>query len=99
MNIYVGNLSLTVTESELRNEFIPFGTVGAVTLMNDTHFGSGQPRGYGYVEMPCIAEGELAISIMNGKYLGGRVVNLVHAMPMSTEEIKGRRKPRERIKI
>ncbi len=57
MNIYVGNLSLTVTEAELRSEFIPFGTVTSVTLMNDAHFGSGQPRGYGYIEMPCIAVG------------------------------------------
>jgi RNA recognition motif-containing protein len=98
MNIYVGNLSLTVTEAELRSEFIPFGTVTSVTLMNDAHFGSGQPRGYGYIEMPCIAEGELAISVMNGKHFGGRVINLVQAMPMSSEEIKGRRNPRERIR-
>ncbi len=98
MNIYVGNLSLRVTEAELRNEFTPYGVVGAVTLMNDMHFGSGQPRGYGYVEMPSVSEGELAISFINGKSLGGRVVNLVQAMPMSIEETKSRRNARTRIK-
>lgn len=91
MNIYVGNLALSVTEADLRHEFIPFGTVTTVTMMDDTHFGSGQPRGYGYVQMPSTDEGEFAISILNGKSLGGRVMNVVQAMPISHEETSGRR--------
>ena len=51
MNIYVGNLSLDVTEDQLRREFTVFGEVVAVTIMNDKYIGSGQPRGYGFVEM------------------------------------------------
>jgi len=98
MNIYVGNLALTVTEAELRHEFGSFGTVSAVTIMNDTHFGSGQPRGYGYVDMPSVLEGELAILAVNGKCLRGRVVNAVQAMPLSSEETKGRRNARTRVK-
>ena len=45
MNIYVGNLSLEVTEEELRQEFITFGEVISVTIMNDKYIGSGQSRG------------------------------------------------------
>jgi len=52
MNIYVGNLSLDVTEKELRREFMAFGEVIAVTIMNDKYIGSGQSRGYGFIEMP-----------------------------------------------
>ena len=62
MNIYVGNLSLEVTEEELRREFIAFGEVVSVTIMNDKHIGSGQPRGYGFVEMVANSEGEAAIT-------------------------------------
>jgi RNA recognition motif-containing protein len=96
MNIYVGNLALTVTEADLRHEFVSFGTVSAVTIMNDTHFGSGQPRGYGYVDMPSTSEGESAILAVNGKCLKGRIINAVHAMPLSSEETKGRRNARIR---
>ncbi len=52
MNIYVGNLSLEVTEEELRREFMAFGEVISVTIMNDEYIGSGQSRGYAFVEMP-----------------------------------------------
>jgi RNA recognition motif-containing protein len=51
MNIYVGNLSLEVTEGELRQEFMAFGEVLSVTVMNDTYIGSGQSRRYAFVEM------------------------------------------------
>jgi RNA recognition motif-containing protein len=51
MNIYVGNLPLEMTEEELRGEFVSFGEVTSVTIMNDKYIGSGQPRCYGYVEM------------------------------------------------
>ena len=52
MNIYVGNLSLDLTDDELRREFMAFGEVISVTIMNDKYIGSGQSRAYGFVEMP-----------------------------------------------
>ncbi|PPD57357.1 RNA recognition motif domain-containing protein [Dehalogenimonas etheniformans] len=98
MNIYVGNLALTVSEADLRHEFIPFGTVTTVTMMDDTHFGSGQPRAYSYVQMPSTDEGEFAISILNGKSLDGRIISVIQAIPMSQEETGGRR-TRKRQKV
>ena len=68
MNIYVGNLSLETTEEELREEFTEFGEVTSVIIMNDKYIGSGQPRGYGYVEMSSKAEGKAAIASMEGLY-------------------------------
>ncbi|TET43950.1 MAG: RNA-binding protein, partial [Dehalococcoidia bacterium] len=38
----VGNLSLEVTEEELRREFMSFGEVISVTIMTDKHVGSGR---------------------------------------------------------
>ncbi len=83
MNIYVGNLSLEVTEDELRKEFTAYGEVRSVTIMNDKYIGSGQPRGYGYVEMSLKAEGTTAIANLSGKKLKDRTVEVVEALPLS----------------
>jgi len=83
MNIYVGNLSLDVTEEELRREFIAFGEVKSVTIMNDEYIGSGQPRGYAFVEMVVKSEGEAAIASLKGKRLKGRVIDVIEALPLS----------------
>ena len=74
MNIYVGNLSLDVTEEELRREFMAFGEVISVVIMNNKYIGSGQTRGYGFVEMASKSEGEAAITSLKGKRLKSRVV-------------------------
>ncbi len=94
MNIYVGNLDLNVTEAELRSVFTRFGYVATVTVKNDQHLGNGQAAGYGYVEMPSVTEGSLAIAGLNGKVLKGRTINSIEAMPMSSEPIRERRRGR-----
>lgn len=83
MNIYVGNLSLEVTEEELRQKFIPFGQVKSISIMNDKYIGSGQPRGYAFLEMPLHAEGQAAILGLMGKTLRNRVLNVIEALPLS----------------
>ncbi|MFC1941379.1 RNA recognition motif domain-containing protein [Chloroflexota bacterium] len=83
MNIYVGNLSLEVTEEELRREFMAFGEVISVTIMNDKYIGSGQSKGYGFVEMPSVSEGQAAITALNGKTLRHRTIDVIHALPLS----------------
>jgi len=83
MNIYVGNLSMDITVDELRNQFTQFGAVSSVTIMNDKYIGSGQPRGYGFVEMASKSEGATAIANLEGKKLRNRVVNVIQALPLS----------------
>ena len=83
VNVYAGNLSLTMTEAELRQEFMAFGQVVSVTMMDDKYIGSRQPRGYGFVEMPVRAEAEAAIAHLNGKTMQNRVVSVLEAMPLS----------------
>jgi RNA recognition motif-containing protein len=83
MNIYVGNLSLDVTEEELRREFMGFGEVMSVTIMNDKYIGSGQSKGYGFVEMPSQSEGQAAITALNGKRLRHRPIDVIQALPLS----------------
>jgi RNA recognition motif-containing protein len=86
MNIYVGNLSLEVTEEELRREFMAFGEVLFVTIMNDKYIGSGQLKGYGFVEMASKSEGEAAITSLNGKRLRDRVIDVIKALPLSNKD-------------
>ncbi len=83
MNIYVGNLSLDITEEELRREFMAFGEVLSVVLMNDKYIGSGQTKGYGFVVMASKSEGEVAIASLKGKRLKNRVIDVVEALPLS----------------
>ncbi len=89
MNIYVGNLSLEMTEGDLRKEFMAFGEVITVIIMNDKYIGSGQLRGYGFVEMASKAEGEAAVSALNGTTLGHMTINVVEALPLSGHNDKG----------
>jgi RNA recognition motif-containing protein len=79
MNIYVGNLSYTMTEGELRDAFAPFGTVTSAKILMDRE--TGRSRGFGFVEMPNQSEGEAAISNLNGKELGGRALRINEARP------------------
>ena len=83
MNIYVGNLSLDVTEEDLRREFMAFGEVASVTIMNDRYIGSGQSREYGFIEMPSVSEGQAAITALNVKTLKERTLNVNAARPRS----------------
>ena len=81
MKIYVGNLSYDVTEEELRQEFLAFGEVESVNIITDKY--SGRPKGFGFVEMPSVSEGQAAITAMNGKTLKERTLNVNAARPSS----------------
>ena len=89
MNIYVGNLPFDVTDDELRQEFLAFGQVKSVSVMNDKYIGSGQLRGYGFVEMTSKSEGESAITALNGKSLKHRTIDVIRALPLSGNKDKG----------
>ena len=81
MKIYVGNLSYDVTEEELRQEFEAFGGVESVSIITDKY--SGRPKGFGFVEMASVSEGQAAITGLNGKTLKERTLNVNAARPRS----------------
>jgi RNA recognition motif-containing protein len=88
MNIYVGNLSYNVTEENLRQAFEAFGKVNSATIVKDKY--SGQPRGFGFVEMPDLTEAQAAIKNLNGKDLLGRQLNVNEARPRADQGKSGR---------
>jgi len=81
MKIYVGNLPSEVTEQELREEFATFGEVASVNIIKDKY--SGRPRGFGFVEMAVVSEGQAAIAGLNGKALKAQVLTVNAARPPS----------------
>ena len=81
MKIYVGNLSFEVTEEELRQEFEAFGKVESINIITDRY--SGRPRGFAFVEMPSVSEGQAAINGLNGKTLKDRTLVVNAARPRS----------------
>ena len=79
MNIYVGNLSYSMSEDELRAAFAAHGEVSQVKILTDRE--TGRSRGFGFVEMPNHSEGETAINQLNGKDVGGRALRVNEARP------------------
>jgi RNA recognition motif-containing protein len=78
-NIFVGNLSFGATEDTIRSLFEAHGTVGRVNIVTDRD--TGQPRGFGFVEMANDGEGEKAIAALNGTDVDGRTLNVNEARP------------------
>jgi len=83
MKIYVGNLSYDVTEEELRQEFLASGEVESVTIITDKY--SGRSKGFGFVEMPSVSEGQAAITALNGKTLKERTLTVNAARPRTDD--------------
>lgn len=79
MNIYVGNLSYSVTEGQLQALFEEFGAVAKASLITDKY--SGQSKGFGFVEMDKQNEAEEAIKKLNGLALDGRNLTVNLARP------------------
>jgi RNA recognition motif-containing protein len=79
MNIYVGNLAYSVSESELRDAFSEFGEVESATIITDKF--SGQSKGFGFVEMPNNSEADSAIKALNETDMKGRSIKVNQAKP------------------
>lgn len=77
--LYVGNLVFSITESDLRTMFAPYGAVESASLVTDP--ATGRSRGFGFVEMTNDTEAASAISGLNGKDSGGRPLTVNEARP------------------
>ena len=77
--LYVGNLSYSTTEDDLRSLFTQAGTVKTVTLIKDRD--TGRSKGFAFVEMDSAAEAQKAISMFNGSQLQERALTVNIARP------------------
>lgn len=87
MKIYVGNLPFDANQGALQELFAQHGQVGEVTLVTDRE--TGQPRGFGFVEMPEKSEAIKAIDALNGQEFGGRRLNINEAKPRESRPAGG----------
>jgi cold-inducible RNA-binding protein len=86
-NIFVGNLNFGATEDAVRAMFEAYGTVERVSLITDRD--TGQPRGFGFVEMSVNADADRAIAELNGRELDGRALNVNEARPKTDRGFGG----------
>jgi RNA recognition motif-containing protein len=79
VKLYVGNLSYSTTEEELRELFAQAGNVASVAVIKDRD--TGQSKGFGFVEMTTQAEAQTAISKFNSYKMGERALTVNLARP------------------
>ncbi len=77
--LYVGNLSYSTTEDDLREAFAKIGEVQSATLIIDQT--NGRSKGFGFVEMASDEDAAKAISTMNGTALFDRTITVNEARP------------------
>jgi RNA recognition motif-containing protein len=86
MDIYVGNLSLNVTEDDLKTTFEVYGKVETVKVIKDKYIGTS--KGFGFIEMPDNSEAQSAIAGLNNKEFKGKTLTVNTARPR-TENRRG----------
>ena len=77
--LYVGNLSYSVTDSDLLKMFEPHGTVESAQVIMDRD--TGRSKGFGFVEMKSDQEAQAAIAALNGQQQDGRALTVNEAKP------------------
>ena len=88
-NLFVGNMSFSTTESDLRAIFEPFGEITRVNVVTDRD--TGRARGFAFVEMTNDEEAAKAIAALNGKEVDGRALNVNEARPKTDRGDRGDR--------
>ena len=79
MNIYVGNLSYRMNDTDLEGVFAEFGQVISCKIINDRE--TGRSKGFAFVEMDNSDSGKAAIETLDGKEVEGRSLKVNEARP------------------
>ena len=79
MKLYVGNLSKQITDAQLNDLAVPFGTLVSATVA--TERSSGESKGFGFVEYSNAAEGNAAIAGLDGREVNGQALKVNEARP------------------
>jgi RNA recognition motif-containing protein len=72
--LFVGNLSYSTGEAELRQAFESIGALRSVAIITDRM--TGQPRGFGFVEFERSDDAQRAIESLDGQQVGGRKISV-----------------------
>jgi len=77
--LYIGNLSYSLTEEDLKKFFAEAGSVESATIITDKI--SGRSKGFGFVEMSSEEDAKKAVESFDGKELDGRNIVVNEARP------------------
>jgi RNA recognition motif-containing protein len=90
VKLYVGNLSYSTSEDDLRTLFAQAGTVSSVAVIKDRD--TGQSKGFAFVEMGTQAEAQKAITQFNAKDFQDRALTVNLARPREERSSSGPRR-------
>ena len=79
MNIYVGNLSWSMTDEDLSTLFSEYGTVTSAKILKDKM--NGRSKGFGFVEMEDEEASKAAIAGLNENEIQGRKLIVNESQP------------------
>lgn len=82
MKLFVANIDKQVREDDLKKLFSTCGFVESVKFVNDR--ATGEPKGFGFIEMPDEREAQSAIESIHEKNIAGRQLSVVQAKPKSS---------------
>jgi cold-inducible RNA-binding protein len=89
IKLFVGSLSFSVNEDQLKELFATVGTVTSCSIIIDRD--TNRSKGFGFVEMSTDAEAQAAIAQLNGKDLEGRSIIVNEARPKEDRNAGGSR--------
>ena len=84
MNIYVGNLSWSMTDEDLNNLFTEYGTVTSAKILKDKM--NGRSKGFGFVEMEDAEAAKAAIAALYENEIQGRKLIVNESQPRQEGE-------------
>ena len=79
MNIYVGNLSWSMTDDDLINLFSQYGAVSSAKILKEKN--TGRSKGFGFVEMEDDDAAKTAIATLNESEVQGRKLIVNESQP------------------
>ena len=79
MKLYVGNLSKQITDAQLNDLAVPFGTIVSANVA--TERSSGESKGFGFIEFSNADEAKAAITGLDGKDVNGQALKVNEAKP------------------
>jgi RNA recognition motif-containing protein len=79
MKLYVGNLSKQVTDAQLNDLAVPYGTLVSANVATDRS--SGESKGFGFIEFSNADEARAAITGLDGRDVNGQALKVNEARP------------------
>jgi RNA recognition motif-containing protein len=98
MEIFVGNLSFSSTDSDLKKLFSGFGSVVSAVIVMRKEKKAPKSRGFGFVEMPNEQEALSAVTALDAKEFMGRIINVEVARLKSQSQPEQRKKLNPAVK-